>query len=143
MLGAVAFQRQVLRRRLWSKQTQLCEAVESRRSVSVKGCHGSGKTFTVSGMVPYELLRDRESVVLTVAPTFRQVKLMWNEIEGAIQAIESRVGKLPERSTTGWRLSESNYALGFSASKGVNAQGFHGKRVLILVDEAIGIAGDL
>lgn len=143
MLGAAAFQRQILKRRLWSKQTQLCEAIETRRSVSVKGCHGSGKTFTVSGLVPYELLKDTESVVLTVAPTFRQVKLIWNEIEGAIQAIERRLGKLPERSTTGWRLSEMNYALGFSASKGVNAQGFHGKRVLILVDEAIGIASDL
>ena len=52
-----------------------------------KGCHGSGKTFTVSGLVPYELLAYDESIVLTIAPTLRQVKLMWNEIESAIKAV--------------------------------------------------------
>lgn len=92
-------------------------------------------------MVPYELLSSRESIVLTIAPTFRQVKTMWNEIETAIQALPST--NSPERSATSWRLSEKNYALGFSSSKGVNAQGFHGKRVLIIEDEAIGISPDL
>ena len=42
-----------------------------------------------------------------------------------------------------WQLGEKRFAQGFSSSKGVNAQGFHGKRVLILADEAIGITSDV
>lgn len=97
-------------------------------------------TFTVAGLVPYELLAHKEKIVLTVAPTLRQVKLMWNEIETAIASIPA---KLPERTTTGWQFAANRYAQGFSSSKGVNAQGFHGKDVLIIADEAIGIAPDL
>jgi phage terminase large subunit len=140
VLNAVDFQKFYLGRRLWSKQKELCAAIAKGRSVSVKGCHGSGKTYTVAGMVPYEMLAHEESVVLTVAPTLRQVKLMWSEIETAIQALPV---KCPERTSTGWELSEKCKAIGFSSSKGVNAQGFHGKRVLIIADEAIGIAGDM
>jgi phage terminase large subunit len=138
--GPIEFQESILRRKLWKKQRQISDAVVNKRSVSVKGCHGSGKTFTVAGLVPYEILASDEKVVLTIAPTLRQVKLMWNEIETAIQAIPA---KLPERTTTGWQYADKRFALGFSSSKGVNAQGFHGKDVLIIADEAIGIASDL
>lgn len=140
MTGPVRFQRKMLGRTLWAKQKEICRAIVAGRSVSIKGCHGSGKTFTVAGMVPYELIGQDEAIVLTVAPTLRQVKLMWSEIENAIQALPVRV---PERTTTGWELSEKCKAIGFSSSKGVNAQGFHGRRVLIIADEAIGISSDL
>ena len=151
-ITASEFQRRFLRRNLWSRQIQICEAVSvgHKRRVSIKGCHGSGKTFTVSGLVPYELLIEDETIVLTVAPTLRQVKLMWNEIETAIRSFEEAIeAKLPERTTTGWQIGDgkkgrnASYALGFSSSKGVNAQGFHGKRVLIIKDEALGIASDV
>ncbi len=140
MTGPVRFHRKMLGRQLWSKQQELARAIANNRSVSVKGCHGSGKTYTVAGMVPYELIAHDESIVLTIAPTLRQVKNIWSEIESAIQALPMRV---PERTTTGWELSEKCKAIGFSSSKGVNAQGFHGKRVLIIADEAIGISPDL
>jgi hypothetical protein len=139
-LGSIAFQRQMLGRELWGKQQELCEAIEQYRSVSVKGCHGSGKTYCVAGIVPWELLSDEDSIVLTIAPTFRQVKTHWNEVTTAIESLPFSV---PEVNTTSWKLGPNNYAQGFSSSKGVNAQGFHGKRVLIIVDEAIGISNDV
>jgi phage terminase large subunit len=137
---AIEFQEKVLHRRLNRKQREISTAIATHRSVSVKGCHGSGKTYEIAGEVPYDLLAHDESVVLTIAPTMRQVKLMWNEIENAIATIPA---KLPERTTTGWRIDDRRYALGFSSSKGVNAQGFHGKRVTIIADEAIGIGPEL
>ena len=48
------FQREFLGRRLGDKQVEICDAVMGNRSISIKGCHGSGKTFVVSGMVPYD-----------------------------------------------------------------------------------------
>ena len=140
MISPAEFQRKALGRKLWGKQIEIVNGMRTYRSISVKGCHGSGKTYAFAGMVPYELLGNPDALVLTIAPTLRQVKNMWSEIETAIQALPVRV---PERTTTGWEISDHCKAIGFSSSKGVNAQGFHGKRVLILADEAIGISGEL
>ena len=49
----------------------------------------------------------------------------------------------PQCSTTGIEISEQRYGIGFSSSKGVNAQGFHGSDVLIITDESPGISGDV
>lgn len=42
-----------------------------------------------------------------------------------------------------WKLSESWYALGFSTDKPVNVAGFHGKRVMVIVDEASGMLDEI
>lgn len=142
MIGPVKFQRSALKRELWAKQQEIVRAIDSspKSVVAVKGCHGSGKTFAVSGFVPYFLLKDPTAILLTIAPTLRQVKLMWNEINAALDLMPAY---FPDRSSLGVRLSDHNYALGFSAAKGVNAQGFHGKKVLLIADEAIGINADV
>ena len=140
MTDPVRFQEKFLGRKLWAKQQELCRAITTHPSVAVKGCHGSGKTFAVSGMVPYELTGQDESIVLIMAPTLRQVKTVWGEITAAISASKIRY---PEPTTTRWEISPKCYAQGFSSSKGVNAQGFHGRRVTIFADEAIGISSDI
>jgi hypothetical protein len=78
--------------------------------------------------------------VLLMAPTLRQVKTAWGEVMEAIDKLPYRV---PDPTTTRWELSQKCYAQGFSSAKGVNAQGFHGKRVTIYADEAIGIGPDV
>ena len=140
MIPPSEFQEKLLRRQLWDKQKTICHAIANRRSVSIKGCHGSGKTFTAAGMVPWELIGQRESIVLLIAPTLRQVKTVWGEI---VEAIHRLPMDLPEPTTTMWQLGPKRYAQGFSSAKGVNAQGFHGKRVTIYADEAIGIGPDV
>jgi len=140
MLPPSEFQAKLLRRNLWAKQQAICHAIAHKRSVSIKGCHGSGKTFTIAGMVPWELIGQSESVVLVIAPTLRQVKTVWGEVTEAIRRLPMA---LPEPTTTMWQLGPKRFAQGFSSSKGVNAQGFHGKRVTIYADEAIGIGPDV
>ena len=139
----VDFQEVLLGRDLWGVQKEICRALltSKHRVFGIKGCHGSGKTFVVSGLVPWWLLTYPDSIVLTVAPTLRQVKLMWNEITAAIKCL--RFANVPECQSVQWKLSEKNYALGFSSSRGVNAQGFHAKRILLIIDEAVGISPDL
>ena len=140
MVSPVRFQKRALGRKLWDKQKEIARSIVTHKSLAVKGCHGSGKTFLVAGLIPWWLLSDPESIALWIAPTLRQVKTGWNEVVTAIKDMQLR---LPEPTTTGWKLGPNNYAQGFSSSKGVNAQGFHGKRVLIIADEAIGISPDL
>ena len=140
MQDPVEFQHKFLKRKLWGKQQELIRAMQTCPSIAVKGCHGSGKTFAAAGMVPYELTAHEEAIVLVMAPTLRQVKTFWSEVSAAIGQLPYRV---PEPTTTRWELGPKCYAQGFSSSKGVNAQGFHGARVLILADEAIGITQDI
>ena len=140
MLPPSEFQEKLLCRDLWAKQRAICHAIATKRSVAIKGCHGSGKTFTIAGMVPWELIGQPESVVLVIAPTLRQVKTVWGEVTEAIHRLPMN---LPEPTTTMWQLGAKRYAQGFSSAKGVNAQGFHGKRVTIYADEAIGIGPDV
>jgi len=139
-IGPVTYQRMCLGRHLYGNQDALCRAIVEHQSVSVAGCHASGKTFTISGIVPWWLTRYQDGMVLTVAPTLRQVKTMWREIS---MACVNASYPLPEPQTTGIQITRDNYAQGFSASKGVNAQGFHGKRGLLWVDEAIGIQAEV
>lgn len=134
------FQRVALRRRLWSRQKELAYAAANERSTAVKGCHASGKTFTVAGCVLHQLANHQAGKVITIAPTLRQVKLIWEEIE---LARRTGVVAFPECTTTGLRITEERYGMGFSSSKGVNAQGLHGKDLLIITDESPGISGDV
>ena len=140
MLGSAEFQRQFLRRHLWEKEVEICDCIDTYRTVAVKGCHGSGKTYTVAGIVPYELTAHEESLVLVVAPTLRQVLNFWGEVHTVAAALPF---PQPEPLSQRWQFSPKCFAQGFSSARGVNAQGFHGNRVLIIADEAIGISGDL
>src|ERR1700690_1692593 len=111
----VGFQTAILHRRLWHKQKQIARAAAYKRSTAVKGCHASGKTFTVSGCVLRHLAVYPRGKVLHIAPTLRQVKLMWDEVETARRNCELA---FPECSTTGLRVTEERYGLGFSSSHG-------------------------
>lgn len=136
----VDFQNAILQRTLWGRQQDIAKAAAFTRVTAVKGCHASGKTFAAAGTVLHHLRNHQQGKAITVAPTLRQVKLMWQEIEMARQ--RSRIA-FPDCSTTGLRMTEERYGIGFSSSKGVNAQGFHGSDVLIITDESPGISGDV
>ena len=136
----VSFQHKILKRRLTDQQQEIARSASTRRATAVKGCHGSGKTYVVAGCVLHHLANNPNGKVFTIAPTLRQVKLMWEEIELARRA---SVIDFPTCSTTGLRITEERYGLGFSSSKGVNAQGMHGLDVLIIKDESPGISPEV
>lgn len=135
-IDPVKFQRTVLGRRIWSVQQRIARAVATKRRTAIKGCHGSGKTYVIAGCALHHLQNHPQGKVITISPTLRQVKLMWEEIE---LARRNSIIKFPECSTTGLWMSEDRYGMGFSSSKGVNAQGIHGQDVLLITDESPGI----
>src|SRR5260370_192704 len=87
------FHRVALGRKLWDTQQRILKALATKRHVAVKGCHASGKTYVAAGAVPWWVTRWPDGKVITIAPTLRQVKLMWGEIALALQ--QSKV-KFPE-----------------------------------------------
>lgn len=124
----------------WDVPVQIMRAVRDHDSVAVKACHSSSKTFSAAEIVLWWLVRGLDHVAITTAPTDKQVRrLMWGEIKKA--AMHS-IWPFPAPLQMELRLSDENYAIGFSTDQGVNFQGYHGN-ILIVVDEAVGVSGDI
>lgn len=137
----VWFVNNVLKRSTWSKEEEILNAVRDYNEVSVKSCNGSGKTFTAGGLVHWWLMAYEDSVVITTAPTFRQVKeLLWREIKSAVVK-----GMYPPNTVldTQINLGEKWFALGLSSDKPDQFQGFHSKHLMAIVDEASGVPEEI
>ena len=123
---------------LWSKQADVLDAVMRERRVAVKSGNGLGKDFTAAVAVLWYLHCHDPAIVLSTAPTFRQVRhVLWRQIHRLHRgAADTLGGTLLD---TRWDLAEDRYALGLSATGADQFQGFHCSNVLVVVDEAEGV----
>lgn len=138
----VFFSEEVLKSPLWEKEREILEAIRDNSEVSVRSCHASGKTYTAARIVNWWMCSWNDAVVITTAPTFRQVEqLLWREIRSSVS------GKFiyPENSVLNTRidLGDKWFALGLSADKAEQFQGFHSPHLLVVVDEASGVSEDI
>src|SRR6266481_2012071 len=134
----VLFANHILGVALWAREVEIVQTIKSHRRTAIKACHGVGKTFTLAVSALWWLARYREGIVLTTSPTQRQVRTqLWSEIH---RAVERAKVPFPKLKTTELKFrDDNNFALGFSTNQAENFQGFHGKQVLIIADEAPGI----
>ena len=119
----------------WSKQREVLRALRDHDLVAVRSCNGSGKTFTAALATLWWLCAHDEAMVITTAPTERQVKdLLWREIRHLHgKNPEAIGGKL---TSTRLELSDKRFAYGFSTDTAGRFQGFHSGNILVIVDEA-------
>jgi hypothetical protein len=75
-------------------------------------------------------------LVITTAPTFRQVKVIVGEIAEARR--NSRIA-FPEPTATELKLGDKRYAVGLSTNDPNKFQSYHAAHVLIIADEGQGI----
>lgn len=122
----------------WSKQMDVLDAVMRERRVAVKSGNGLGKDFIAAVAVLWYLHCHEPAIVLSTAPTFRQVRhVLWRQIHRLHRAaLEPLGGTMLD---TRWELAEDRYALGLSADGADQFQGFHCPNVLVVVDEAEGV----
>jgi hypothetical protein len=130
----------MLKSNLWRKQRDIMRAVATKPLVAVKACHASGKTYQAARLALWWLLRYPAGKVINTAPSWRQVKLMWEEIRLALK--DSRIA-FPVTNATELRISDDNYIQGISTNEAVKFQGIHGRKILIIADEAPGIRSDI
>jgi hypothetical protein len=104
----------------------------------------------VAQLVIWFLSNHPDSICISTAPTYRQVKsLLWGEIRSAHKNAKFPLGGKMSDSGTEWRISDKWYALGFSPKKEITGgggqgkassfQGFHASYVMVVFDEATGI----
>src|ERR1017187_9978648 len=132
------FAKHILGVELWDHEIQILQSIKNHRSTAVKACHGIGKTFTIAVAALWWLARYPEGIVLTTSPTQRQVRTqLWSEIH---RHVERAKVPYPKLKTTELKFrGDNNFAIGFSTNQAENFQGYHGKYVLIIADEAPGI----
>lgn len=134
-------------------QEDALNIIDENERTAIKACHNQGKTFISSRYAVKFLVTNEDSVVISTAPTFNQVKnIFWAELRQAV--VRSKIPLGGKLNTTEWRLAEKWYALGFSPraeagsiadgeSTASTFQGFHAKNILIIFDEATGIPDNI
>lgn len=122
----------------WSMQDTIVKSIFENQRTTVRSCHGSGKSYIAARAGLAYLFAYPNSVVLTTAPTWRQVEdIIWREINRAVSLSEGRLGGQPLK--TRFEISPKWYAKGISSDKSDNVQGYHARHILIICDEAAGI----
>ena len=134
----VLFAKEVLGVNLWSKQEEVLEALREHQRVAVKSGNCLGKGFSAAVAILWFLCCYDPAVVLSTAPTFRQVRhVLWREVHRLYHRAQlSLGGKLLD---TRLETSDGRFALGLSADSDEEFQGFHSPNMLIVVDEAEGV----
>ncbi|HIN05450.1 MAG TPA: hypothetical protein EYM65_04325, partial [Dehalococcoidia bacterium] len=136
------FARDVLNVSLWEKQEEVLAALPDNQRVAVKSGNGLGKGFSAAVAVLWYLHCHEPAIVLSTAPTFRQVRhILWRQIRRLYRSNRGVLaGKMLD---TRWELAEDRYAMGLSAESADEFQGFHSPNMFIVVDEAEGVSDEI
>lgn len=131
----------------WSKQTEIMESVTVNRYTAVRSCHDAGKSF-IAARIAAKWIDDHEpgeAFVVSTAPTSAQVSaILWREIQrahrkGALAGVITNAG-YPQ-----WKLNGEPVGYGRKPADHSDSafQGIHARHVLVLIDEACGVAKQL
>lgn len=127
--------------RLWSGVELILESVWKHQRTSVRACHGISKTWTAALVAVVFLNVFPNSVVVTSAPTFRQVeKLLWKEIGAFYRDYGSVL--LGRPLLTEVKIQPDWYMFGFATDRPVAIEGLHAPAILWIIDEAKGMTKD-
>ena len=136
------FAYKILNSKWWSAQEEVGKAIVKSRRVVVKSGNGVGKTYLAADLALWFLYTHRPAVVVTTAPTDRQVcHVIWREIHRRHNAARKRLPGRPLK--TRIELGADSIAIGLTAESGVSFQGFHGPNLLIIMEEASGIPDEI
>lgn len=136
------FIRDVLGDRLWEKQREIVESVRDNKRTTVRSCHNVGKTFTAARLALWFLQTRPESIIVTTAPTARQVEdILWREIRKAFSKTAYPLAGVPFR--TKIEISEKWFAVGLSTNEADRFQGMHAENILFIVDESAGVEEEI
>lgn len=139
----VEFVEDCLGRHPWSKQAEIIADVFVYPVVAVKSCNAAGKSDLASDVALTFLTVKPFSIVITTAPTWRQVKdVLW-------RYIRSKHGKAPVKLTdaqcnqVGLDINEDWYAVGLSTKDSEKFFGYHADDILVIIDEASGVEEEI
>lgn len=123
----------------WNKQVEIIDSVFTYKLTAVKTCNAIGKSYIAARIVLAFLMLHPHSIVVTTAPTWRQVTdILWREIGTALKKSKYKLTD-KEATQAGLNLNTDWYAVGLSTAKPENFFGYHADHILVVVDEAGGV----
>ncbi len=144
LLDPALWVREVLGHEPWVKQVEVLESVRDHKLTVVKSCHAAGKSFVAADVALWYLYNHPHSVVITTAPTDRQVSgILWKEIRTSHQRAKTPLaGTLL---TQELKIDNDWWAMGFTAPEhdSDKFQGFHAQYIMVVADESSGISEDI
>ena len=152
VLKATAIYRQVPRRYTEEQlgeettdyQDEILVGLNYHQQTAVRSCNNSGKTWLGSRAVAWWLHTRPNGLVITTAPTFKQVEnQIWREINGMDQTHKGVLSGTVLK--TRWDISPTWYALGISPGDPTSMQGFHSQsgEILVIIDEGAGLSEEM
>lgn len=134
------------------QQRQLLQAVQDavykrgERRIAVKSGQGPGKSKASGVVAWWILLRNVDTLVVVTAPTLRQCKQVWlAELRRTVDNAPADLARFINVTKSNVRMgSRNNWGVDLlTATKDVNAQGYHEENLMFIVDEAAGVPRDL
>jgi phage terminase large subunit len=129
--------------KLWKKQTEIARAVVTKPRVAVASCNSAGKSYLAARVAIWFLKTYTPAIVLTTAPTDRQVRrILWKEIAIAYHKAEAAGNPLGGTLLTKeWQIADDHFAFGFATRDydATSFQGIHAPHLLVIADEAAGL----
>lgn len=123
----------------WDIQDKIVKSTFRYKVTAVKTCNSVGKTFIAARIVVAYLMLHPGSIVVTTAPTWRQVTdLLWREIKTAVKRSKLKLTD-QEVNQAGLNIDTDWYAVGLSTKRPENFFGYHADNILVVVDEAGGV----
>lgn len=139
----VEFVREVLGRRPWSKQQDIINDVFKYKVVVVKSCNAAGKSDVASDIALAFLNLKPFSIVITTAPTWRQVKdVLWRYIRAKYGSAPIKLSE-KQCNQVGLEYRDDWYAVGLSTKDSEKFFGYHADDILVIVDEASGVEEEI
>jgi len=135
----------VLGDKLWEDQKRIVESVRDNFKTAWRSAHGVGKSHCCARLVLWWLFSFPRSIVLTTAPSWRQVEdVLWKEIRAAYFGSKKPLGGNMAPSATQLTIDGKEWvALGISTNDSNRFQGYHAEHLLVIVDEASGVDEDI
>ncbi len=140
----VGFIRVILDEQPWSIQSRIAESVRDNVNTAVPSCFGSGKDWIAARIAVWWVATG--GIVVATSNSFPQLRdIFWRELRKAWKR-----GELPGVPSNGndlrWEILETGaFAIGRKPDDNdpEGFQGYHGRRILVIVDEANGVSPDL
>lgn len=127
--------------KLWEMQEKILESTFNNRYTAVKSAFGTGKSYGAGAIALAFLGLTPDSIVITTAPSYRQLKNIWAPIHGMLENSKAPLGaKILQEEI---RFAPQHYAIGFTTNMPERLQGIHAKHILIVEDESAGIDGEI
>lgn len=135
------FLREILGTDPWEKQEEILHSVKNYKETFVQSANAVGKTHIAAAIVLWWLFT-RKGVIVTTAPTWRQVQdVLWQNVRSYVEGMKDVFGV--QAHLTRIEVGPRHYATGLSTTEPSKFQGYHNPDgVLIVVDEACGVENE-